>query len=121
MCVCVCVQEENLLIPIHAYPVMNETKFPKRVDFGKCALGDVVTKTVKMECKVPVEFEYAISLLKPNPAFTVEPASGVVPAHGHVSVRVTFSPLRLTTEEAVLEVSCGRWQQRHTPQSHACM
>lgn len=54
-------QEENLLIPIHAYPIMNETKFPKRLDFGKCALGDMVTKTVKMECKVPVEFEFSIT------------------------------------------------------------
>jgi len=31
----VALQGENLLIPIHAYPIMNETKFPKRVDFGK--------------------------------------------------------------------------------------
>eukprot|EP00798_Chlamydomonas_sp_ICE-L_P009093 gene9093-16217_t len=36
--------EQNLLIPLHAYPVMNETKFPKRIDFGKCALGETVTK-----------------------------------------------------------------------------
>ncbi len=32
--VLLCVQGTNLLIPLHGYPVMNETKFPKRVDFG---------------------------------------------------------------------------------------
>jgi hypothetical protein len=47
-----CAQPDNLLIPLHAYPVMNETKFPTRIDFGKCAVGEVVTKRVKMECKV---------------------------------------------------------------------
>jgi hypothetical protein len=30
-------ESENLLIPIHAYPVMNDVLFPVRLDFGKCA------------------------------------------------------------------------------------
>eukprot|EP00983_Pelagomonas_calceolata_P121055 1160763-Pelagomonas_calceolata.AAC.4 len=25
----------NLLVPLHGYPIMNETKFPKRIDFNK--------------------------------------------------------------------------------------
>ena len=28
-------QGGNLLVPLHGYPVMNETKFPKRVDFNR--------------------------------------------------------------------------------------
>ncbi len=35
---------ENLLVPMHAYPVMNETKFPRRIDFGKCAIGETYIK-----------------------------------------------------------------------------
>ncbi len=34
-CIAFTAQDENLLIPIHAYPIMNETKFPKRIDFGR--------------------------------------------------------------------------------------
>lgn len=64
-------QGENLLVPLHAYPIMNETKFPKRIDFGRVMLGDCVTKRVKMECKVPIEFEYEINMVKPNAAFRV--------------------------------------------------
>ncbi len=37
---------------MHAYPVMNETKFPSRIDFGKCAVGETYTRKVKIECKV---------------------------------------------------------------------
>lgn len=97
-------EPENLLIPIHSYPVMNETKFPSRIDFGKCALSEKHTKRVKIECKVPIEFEFQIREVKSNPCFSVDPMSGTVPAHGHVLVEVTFFPTMLRTEELKLEV-----------------
>lgn len=36
--------DENLIVPIHGYPVVNEVSIPKLIDFGKCALGDVEQK-----------------------------------------------------------------------------
>lgn len=45
-------QEENLLVPIHAYPVANETLFPSRVDFGRAAVGEEVVRRHTLECKV---------------------------------------------------------------------
>ena len=54
--------------------------------------------------QVPVDFEYEIVEVKPNPAFRVEPARGVVPGRGRVTVDMWFCPLALTTEEAVIEV-----------------
>lgn len=38
----------------------------------------------------------------------VEPARGIVPAHGHVTIAITFEPLSLTTEEGVIQV-CSGW------------
>eukprot|EP00200_Dunaliella_tertiolecta_P013188 CAMPEP_0202393904 /NCGR_PEP_ID=MMETSP1127-20130417/93151_1 /ASSEMBLY_ACC=CAM_ASM_000462 /TAXON_ID=3047 /ORGANISM="Dunaliella tertiolecta, Strain CCMP1320" /LENGTH=500 /DNA_ID=CAMNT_0048996499 /DNA_START=1421 /DNA_END=2920 /DNA_ORIENTATION=- len=102
----------NLLVPLHGYPIMNETKFPKRIDFNKVPLGDCATKRVKMECKVPIEFEYAIKVVQPNPAFKVEPLAGVVPAHGHTSIAISFEPLGLTTEEMVLEVRVAEFNSK---------
>jgi hypothetical protein len=32
--------EENLLIPIHAYPVMGSLNFPKEVHFATVPLGE---------------------------------------------------------------------------------
>jgi hypothetical protein len=44
--------EDNLLIPIHAYPVMNDISFPSKIDLGACPLGECVKRTVKLDCQV---------------------------------------------------------------------
>jgi hypothetical protein len=33
-------EDENLVIPLHGYPVINQVVFPKRIDLGYCDLGD---------------------------------------------------------------------------------
>ena len=83
---------------------MNQTKFPRRISFGKCAVGEAYTKHVSLTCNVPIDFEYEISLLQPNAAYVVQPHKGVVPANGTVDVEVIFCPARLVTEMAELEV-----------------
>ena len=35
---------ENLLIPIHAYPVINKVDFPKLLSFGNCPLSEPAHK-----------------------------------------------------------------------------
>ncbi len=97
-------QGENLLIPIHAYPMMNQTKFPRRISFGKCAVGETYTKRVSLTCNVPIDFEYEITMLEASAAFVVQPQHGVVPANGTVEVQVIFNPSRLVTEVVELEV-----------------
>lgn len=97
-------QGENLLIPIHAYPTLNETKFPTRVDFGVCALSDTRVKPVVIACKVPIDFEFEITYVKRNPLFSVAPMRGIVPANGSITVAITFNPVTLATEECVVEV-----------------
>ncbi|EFJ43939.1 hypothetical protein VOLCADRAFT_121366 [Volvox carteri f. nagariensis] len=108
-CIRVHSEDENLLIPIHAYPVANETLFPTRVDFGRGPVGQEIVKTHTLECKVPVDFEFEIVETRPNPCFRVEPSRGVIPGHGTVSVTTSFCPLSFKTEEAVIEVTGGGW------------
>lgn len=47
-------EDENLMVPIHAYPVMNRDNpkgiFPKLIDFGICVLG---TRNVKVGLNNP--------------------------------------------------------------------
>lgn len=105
-------EPDNLLIPIHAYPVMNETKFPSRVDFGKCPIGKPITKKVKIECKVPMEFEFQIKEVKSNPSFTLSPTSGSIPAHGHAVVEITFTPTLHRTEEMSIEVRVSEFNSK---------
>ena len=106
-CVRVHAEDDNLLVPLHAYPVMNETVFPSVIDFGLRAVGERHVKRVPLRCKVPIAFEFQTSLNATSGPFTVEPARGVVPANGEVMVTVRFAPttLQTTVAEVVVDVS----------------
>jgi hypothetical protein len=43
-CIRIFTEADNLLIPIHAYPVLNKVQFPSRLDFGEVALRDTRRK-----------------------------------------------------------------------------
>ena len=80
---------ETLLVPIHAYPVMNRVTLPKRLDFGSCALLDEVVKSVELACEVPVAFEYEVVVVVTHPQFELlSPTRGVVGPHGVVKLAV---------------------------------
>lgn len=42
----------------------------------------------------------------------VQPLHGIVPAHGHTFVAITFEPLGLTTEKMELEVSVAEFNSK---------
>ena len=44
-------EDENILMPIHAYPVMNDVVFPKVIDFGLCGVNTTHVREVKLRCK----------------------------------------------------------------------
>jgi hypothetical protein len=108
-CVRIHCAEENLLIPIHAYPVANDVFFPTFLDFGGAALLDKVTRTVSLSCKVPIQFEYELSIVKPHSDFEVSPLRGVIPAHGSTEVSITYCPVKLGTAEITLEVNVSQF------------
>jgi len=108
-CIRVQCEHENMLIPLHGYPVMNDAIFPKNIDLGSCNVGQSITQGVKLECKVPIEFEYSISVLNQNPEFSISPASGIVPANGCQEVEITYSPQRMTTSELLLHVTISQF------------
>ena len=71
---------DKLLIPIHAYPVINSKQdelFPKYIDMGKgCRLGQSYQKQLQIESNCPVNFEYTIEVTKPHPEIHISPLSG---------------------------------------------
>ena len=71
---------DKLLIPIHAYPVINSKQdelFPKYIDMGKgCRLGHSYQKQLQIESNCPVNFEYTIEVTKPHPEIHISPLSG---------------------------------------------
>ena len=62
---------DKILIPIHAYPVINSDymeQVPKMIDLGQgCTLGQTYRKSLMIQSKTPVNFEYEITVTKPHP------------------------------------------------------
>lgn len=92
-----CPGEENLIIPIHAYPVMSTKDFPQLFNFPPVPVGHKLTKVFPLRCEAPIDFEYQLTYLQPHQAFTVHPMSGIIPANGETEVSVTFCPIEFHT------------------------
>ena len=92
---------------MHAYPIMNKGSLPKHLDLGKVAIGETVSEQLQLSCKVALDFDFKVTVVKHNKNFTVAPMSGTVPANGNAVITVTFSAASLTTEELQIEVSMG--------------
>lgn len=96
--------DENLVIPLHGYPVTNGASFPSRVDFGRCALGDTLVRRIPLECKVPLDFEFEIRTVKGSESFTVEPTSGRLSANSATEITVSYRPTRMVTDTCEIEL-----------------
>lgn len=109
-------EDGNLLLPMHGYPVMNELiDFPAQLDFGRQPLGERVEKNIRLACSVPIEFEFKItSTLNDDKEscsrqedtalhqlvsadFDIAPTQGIIPAHGHRDITVSFCPVKMAS------------------------
>lgn len=104
-----CKGEKNLVIPIHAYPVMNTSEFPQIIDFPAVPLGDTKTKVFPLRCHAPVDFEFQLTFLHPHPAFKVEPMAGIVPGSGEVDIRVSFSPTSFSSAIMKMQLNISQF------------
>jgi hypothetical protein len=100
---------ENLVVPIHAYPSANDINLPRIVDFGKVAIGSTKTKTIPLSCKIPIQFEYDVTVVEAHPDFVVDPLSGMIPADGTVEIVVSFAPTRHRTARAELRFNIAQF------------
>lgn len=107
-----CPGEENVVVPIHAYPVMNTDGFPQFYLFPPVPVGESVQNTFTLSCDVPVDFEFKLKLLQSNAAFTVQPMEGTVPANGNVEIKVTFSPSEFQTSSIQVELSISQFNSK---------
>jgi hypothetical protein len=92
-----CKNDNNMIIPIHAYPVLNTSEFPKTIDFSSVPVGETKSKVFPLRCQAPINFEFSITYIQPHPAYKVTPLSGIVPASGEVDISVSFTPTQFCT------------------------
>lgn len=99
-----------MLIPVHAYPAINEFHWPARIDFGVCHLGETVTRVIPLECKIPIQFSYEFKVVEPHPDITLVPPKGIIPASGATEITVSFRPASLAVATAEFELSVSQFE-----------
>ncbi|XP_070814018.1 cilia- and flagella-associated protein 221 [Chaetodon trifascialis] len=107
-----CKGEENLLIPVHAYPVIDDLQIPPHIDLSAVPLGQSVCCAIPLRCSCPIDFEFQVFVIEPHEAFSVHPLTGVIPARGEVKIVVTFSPLRYETSQVTIQLTISQFNTK---------
>lgn len=104
---------DKILIPIHAYPVINSKKdnlLPPQIDMGSgCKVGMSYEKIVEIESNCPVSFEYEIRDIKPHPDIKVTPISGDILGNQKTEIAFLYNPSTFTTADAEFEIKTSEF------------
>jgi len=100
---------DPVVVPIHAYPVVNTADFPTAIDFGKCSITETMSKVVPLSSSVPIEFEFELKILKPSTFFDVSPLQGIIPANGKVDITISFNPLQYHSAQMNVEINISQY------------
>eukprot|EP00297_Palpitomonas_bilix_P001409 CAMPEP_0113878408 /NCGR_PEP_ID=MMETSP0780_2-20120614/6661_1 /TAXON_ID=652834 /ORGANISM="Palpitomonas bilix" /LENGTH=949 /DNA_ID=CAMNT_0000864865 /DNA_START=261 /DNA_END=3110 /DNA_ORIENTATION=+ /assembly_acc=CAM_ASM_000599 len=107
-CIRIHSEDENLVIPLHGYPVLNSVDFPRMIDFGKAPLRQTQRQFISLGCKVPIEFEYELHVIEPHRDFEVFPTSGIIPANSTTDIQVHFTPTKFSTASMRFQVNVSQ-------------
>lgn len=130
-CIRIHQEDQNLLIPIHAYPTVaprqgatmegsslvlpsqdadrNGVYFPSKIDFGFCRLSERVDKYIPIQNPVPIEFEFDFSVIVKHADIEIEPLRGKVPPHGEAVINVSYTPSRMITAEMKVDLNISQF------------
>ncbi|KAM4560585.1 cilia- and flagella-associated protein 221 [Odontesthes bonariensis] len=107
-----CKGEENLLIPVHAYPVIDDLHIPSRIDLSAVPLGQSVCHAIPLRCSCPIDFEFQVFVIQPHEAFYIHPLTGVIPAGGGAKITVTFTPLQYETSQVTFQLVVSQFNTK---------
>jgi len=130
-CIRIHMEDQNLLIPIHAYPTVaprqgvtlegsslvlpsqdadrNGVYFPSKIDFGFCRLSELVQKTIPIQNPVPVEFEFEFSVVGKHEDIEIEPMRGKVLPNSEALVTISYTPSRMVTAEMKVDLNISQF------------
>lgn len=107
---------DKILIPIHAFPVINSKQdelFPSFIDMGKaCSIGQSYHKQLQVESNCPIDFEYQIEVVKPHPEMHVSPLLGDIPGLQTSTIDFTYNPKSHSTAECEIEIKTSEFDSK---------
>ena len=99
---------DKILIPIHAYPVVNTKQdklLPSTIDMGKgCKVGGSYSKVVSIVSNCPIDFEYEFKEIAAHPDIKVQPILGDIYGNSATNITFKYHPTTFTTAEAEFEL-----------------
>ena len=101
-----CAGDENLSIPLHAYP-KSGIVLPRRIHFRRGSVLEVQKREFKLLNKSQHTFHYTLQVINKSPCFEVASTSGLsgdISAGETVTVSVIYSPKDYITSEAELKL-----------------
>ncbi|CAL1538786.1 unnamed protein product [Lymnaea stagnalis] len=104
-----CHGEDNLIVPIHGYPIMSTKDFPRNYIFSPIPVGSRSSKSFPLKSMAPIDFEFSFDYIQAHPALSIEPLSGIVPANGEAEVTVTFVPFEFQTAIMKVQLSISQF------------
>ena len=71
--------EENITIPLHAYPIMSGNEaLPESVILPLTPLGETSQYRIPLNCTAPIDFEFQVRIPTPHEAFSITPREGML-------------------------------------------
>uniref|UniRef100_I3K236 Cilia and flagella associated protein 221 n=1 Tax=Oreochromis niloticus TaxID=8128 RepID=I3K236_ORENI len=107
-----CKGEDNLLIPVHAYPVIDDLHIPTHIDLPAVALRQSVWHAIPLRCSCPIGFEFQVHIIQPHESFSIHPLTGVIPAKGEAKITVTFCPLQFETSQITFQLVISQFNTK---------
>ncbi|XP_055022889.1 cilia- and flagella-associated protein 221 [Boleophthalmus pectinirostris] len=107
-----CKGEENLLIPVHGYPVIDDLYIPSHINLRATALQQSVSRAIPLRCSCPIDFEFQIFVIENSQAFSIQPLAGVIPANSQVDIVVTFTPVQYETAQITFKLVVSQFNTK---------
>jgi len=92
----------NLLIPLYAYPTIDTSNFPSKINFGSVPLGQETIRTITLTAPDNESFDYSCTMHPPSDTFHVHPSCGTI--QGNSDISVSYRPTEFITSSTNLQI-----------------
>lgn len=92
----------NLLIPLYAYPTIDTSNFPSKINFGSVPLGQETIRTITLTAPDNESFDYSCTMHPPSDTFHVHPSCGTI--QGNSDISVFYRPTEFITSSTNMQI-----------------